>query len=328
MKYKNYILLLSLIMYSCQKTDNGSSTPVPIPPTDLTGSLISPSQINLSWIDRSTNESGFKIERKTNTSQFSVIGTVGTDVTKFTDNGLSNNTSYTYRVYSYNSGGNSPTYSNEISINTVDLKSGLVAYFPFSGNVSDSSGNNVSSNLRGSVSLTNDRFGKNSSAYLFSCIGFNAESRIMGNLKTPLGNNFSISFWAKRNTSQPTGSGFNETEWMFLSGEGNDKLTAIGIPAGTNFLLYGTYPNHTNSNYGIDNTWTHYVQTFSNGEFRIYVNGKFISSVQRNVNIDKTVFIIGNNADLSGQGFNGAIDDVRIYNNSIPLNVIEYLSKN
>ena len=225
------------------------------------------------------------------------------------------------------------------------MKSGLIAYFPFSGNVSDSSGNNVVSDLQGSVTLTNDRFGKNSSAYLFSAIGFNGRSRIMGNLKTPLGNNFSISFWAKRNSIQPTGSSVDDKEWMFFSGvrdltntnntlyqpmpkEYENKTVVFGIPNGSSVLVYGSIPNPTNSNYAIDNSWRHYAQTYINGEFRIYINGKLISSTQKSINILDTFFIIGNIGDYSREGFNGAIDDVRIYNNSIPLNVIEYLSKN
>jgi hypothetical protein len=46
---------------------NSTTTIVPIAPTNLNGQLISATQINLTWIDNSTNETGFKIERKTGT---------------------------------------------------------------------------------------------------------------------------------------------------------------------------------------------------------------------------------------------------------------------
>ena len=67
----------------------------------------------------STNETGFKIQRKTGAQTFADIGTTGKDVTSYSDNGLTAGATYTYRVYSYNGTGASPTYSNEVSISTA-----------------------------------------------------------------------------------------------------------------------------------------------------------------------------------------------------------------
>lgn len=89
---------------------------MPVAPSNLTGVVASTTQINLTWTDNSTNETGFKIERKTGTGTYAVVGTTATDVTTFSDTGLTPATTYTYRVYSYNAGGNSPTYSNELII--------------------------------------------------------------------------------------------------------------------------------------------------------------------------------------------------------------------
>jgi uncharacterized protein (TIGR02145 family) len=75
--------------------------------------------VDLSWTDKSTNESGFKIQRKTGTQTFADIGTTGKDVTIYSDKALTAGTTYTYRVYSYNNTGASPTYSNEVSIATI-----------------------------------------------------------------------------------------------------------------------------------------------------------------------------------------------------------------
>ncbi len=76
----------------------------------------SSSQIDLAWTDNSTNEDGFRIERKT-TGSFTEIATVGPNTTSFNDTGLSASTSYTYRVRAYNTAGNSG-YSNEASATT------------------------------------------------------------------------------------------------------------------------------------------------------------------------------------------------------------------
>jgi hypothetical protein len=73
----------------------------------------------LSWTDNSTNETGFKIERKTGAGNYTLIATVNTDIISYSDLGLTPNTTYTYRVYSYNATGNSPTYSNEVTLTTT-----------------------------------------------------------------------------------------------------------------------------------------------------------------------------------------------------------------
>jgi hypothetical protein len=117
------LILGITLVYSCSTSSDGNgnntTTVVPVAPSNLTGTVASTTQINLSWTDNSTNETGFKIERKTGTGTFAIVGTIGTDVRTFNDNGLTSSTTYSYRVYSYNSGGNSPTYSNELTITTT-----------------------------------------------------------------------------------------------------------------------------------------------------------------------------------------------------------------
>ena len=112
-----------LVLYGCSTSNdsngNSTTTVVPAPPTSLTGTVISTTQINLSWTDNSTNETGFKIERKTGTGTYAVVGAVNADILTYTDLGLTPNITYTYRIYSYNAAGNSPTYSNEVTLTTT-----------------------------------------------------------------------------------------------------------------------------------------------------------------------------------------------------------------
>ncbi len=143
---KLYIFVLTVIVGSCSTStdDNGNSntTVVPFPPTGLTGTVASTSQINLSWTDNSTNETGFKIERKTVTGNYAVVGTVNQDILSFSDTGLTPSTAYTYRVYAYNAVGNSLTYSNEVSLTTAQNPSGINIAGP---NVTDIDGNTYQS---------------------------------------------------------------------------------------------------------------------------------------------------------------------------------------
>jgi hypothetical protein len=117
------LILGIALVYSCStSTDgNGNTTAVPLPPTSLTGTVVSQTQINLSWTDNSTNETGFKIERRRGSANYAVVGTVNQDILSFSDTGLTPSTTYTYRVYAYNAVGNSLTYTNEVTLTTALL---------------------------------------------------------------------------------------------------------------------------------------------------------------------------------------------------------------
>ncbi|WP_353085076.1 FISUMP domain-containing protein [Flavobacterium sp.] len=108
------------LAYSCSTNSDGNgnstTTVVPVAPSNLTGIIANSTQINLTWTDNSTNETGFKIERKTGTGTYTIVGTTASDVTTFSDTGLNPISTYTYRIYSFNAGGNSPTYSNELTL--------------------------------------------------------------------------------------------------------------------------------------------------------------------------------------------------------------------
>jgi uncharacterized protein (TIGR02145 family) len=113
----------TVLIYSCStssdENNNSNTNVIPLAPTDLSGSVVSPSQINLSWTDNSSNETGFKIERRTETSTYTIVGTVNQDLQTFSDSGLNQNTTYTYRVCAYNAVGNSQTYTNEVTLTTT-----------------------------------------------------------------------------------------------------------------------------------------------------------------------------------------------------------------
>ena len=96
----------------------GPSLPAsPAAPSGLSATAITSSAIDLTWSDQSSNETGFKIERKTGVGAFAQIATVGPNTTTYADSGLTAGTAYSYQVRAYNTGGNS-TYSNTASATT------------------------------------------------------------------------------------------------------------------------------------------------------------------------------------------------------------------
>lgn len=85
---------------------------VPTAPDLLLASVVS-GGIQLSWADRSSNEQGFKIERRPATAAgWVALATLGANVTSYLDSQTEYSTAYVYRVRAYNSVGPS-TYSAE-----------------------------------------------------------------------------------------------------------------------------------------------------------------------------------------------------------------------
>ena len=83
-------------------------------PTSATATAMSSSRIDLTWIDNSVSETGYKIERKkTANGTYSQIAHLGANVQSYSDtNGLEANTRYYYRIRA-TSGTTNSDYSNE-----------------------------------------------------------------------------------------------------------------------------------------------------------------------------------------------------------------------
>jgi len=346
MKHLVLLFTVVLVIFGCSSNNNGTLTVVPLAPTNLTGSTISTTQINLSWTDNATNEDGYKIERKTGTGSYAVVGSTATNLTTFSDLGLTPNTSYTYRVYAYNSAGNSVQYSNELTIVTQDsipswLTNGLVAYYPFNGNANDESGNGNNGTVNGAT-LTSDRFGNMNKAYIFN--GSNNLIRVPHQASLNLDGDFSASIWYKI-VSLPS----SDNNHIFISKrDDNGTCCSSNVPWG----FYITYqptqaPLHyknpgcafaKNGNYDFSeststvslNDWQNIIYTYSNDTLKIYLNNglissKFFSSSNRGLNTSD--MLIGSvNREVGAEWMNGILDDIRIYNRALSASEVAYLA--
>jgi hypothetical protein len=95
--------------------------PAPAPPTHLTAQAVSPTQVDLTWTDNSNNETAFAVWRQSpggpGSSDWTRIAVVAPNVTRYSDTGLTPNTTYIYRVRATNDSGAS-SWTDEVSVHT------------------------------------------------------------------------------------------------------------------------------------------------------------------------------------------------------------------
>lgn len=94
--------------------DDDTGETAPDAPSDLIAEVFGSERIDISWQDNSENELGFTIQRANagDDRTWAAIGSVGRDITTYSDESVACENSYQYRVSAYNDSGDSP-FSNE-----------------------------------------------------------------------------------------------------------------------------------------------------------------------------------------------------------------------
>jgi hypothetical protein len=95
----------------------------PAPPEELTAAADG-NGVKLEWKDVSTNETGFRVERR-ETGAWAQVGLPAANARTFTDNSVDPNTAYSYRVRAVNAGGESAP-SNTVAVRTPLRKGGTL----------------------------------------------------------------------------------------------------------------------------------------------------------------------------------------------------------
>ena len=259
--------------------------------------------------------------------------------------GLSANTKYYVRAYATVATGTS--YGNEVSFTTndIDLKQGLVAYFPFTGNAEDSSGNGNHGTVNGAI-LTTDRFGNPNSAFSFD--GINDFIEVQDDSTLDFTNKYSISVWVNipdysKSLGLPNGNIGADVSRAILNKPRTTGWAdgyALKIEVNYDSLVYSLASNmnccdniSVNSNSKPQlNTWTNYITTYDGNSFKFYVNGKLVNSkiVQFTHPNSSTSLFLGKSfhtVDFNWyEWYKGKIDDVKLYNRALTESEITYLA--
>jgi len=224
---------------------------------------------------------------------------------------------------------------------SVNLDEGLVAYYPFSGNAIDSTGNGNNGVASDSTLLTKDRFGVEGRAYFFN--GRNSRIAINTiNLSKSFGPlsdtaEFSISVWikAKNITSKmyhticrQEGPEVSRPDWIFAF---QDSGTTLSF--GTKQDYYSELDVPINPSKFADSAWHHLAATISCCYGRsIYVDGVKIGTDDYvrtgTIKYKEKLGAIGSTSALKQitEFFNGSIDELRFYNRALSTEEVRLLA--
>jgi hypothetical protein len=206
------------------------------------------------------------------------------------------------------------------------ITNGLVAYYPFNGNANDASGNSNNATTV-QATLTTDRYGNPNQAYSFngtnSYIGFST-------LPTTQVDNWTVTAWVKPASLNQLGIAVSLGYDDGVTGNGY----SLGISAGSNgdetgnqlFGVFGgVYYGWINSGFTFTSTnqWYQVVMLRNSGVTTFYVNGVLTPNSTTISPQAPTTFKIGSENGI--RFFNGAIDDVRIYNRALSSNEVAQL---
>lgn len=205
---------------------------------------------------------------------------------------------------------------------------GLVAWWPFTGNANDSSGYGLNGVVSGAT-LTTDRFGIANKAYSFN--GSTSKITAANSTRLNLVNNRTVSVWVKSTDSSSDAgiignlsNGHNGYQILLKS---TGKIAAMednwSVGANNPPTNGWDYANSTNSNYLNDNIWHHVISVRKNDTTSLYIDGVLQNNILTTLvpNFNTSSIIIGA-TNGTGQFFKGVIDEIGIWNRALtPLEI-------
>ncbi len=205
---------------------------------------------------------------------------------------------------------------------------GLVAYYPFSGNANDSSGNSHHGTPT-NVTSSSDRFDNPNSSYFFmgSASYVRVDHDTVFNLNGS--NALTISCWVKASMPVPSGGGIwckatpsGPSNYCIVSNTANGDIFQLQI---NHYSINGSYSTPFYA--GSTGVWHHIVVIYDSLVYKIYRDNLFV--VQGAFNtipvVNTSPLYFGDDSDGNHEYFKGNLDDIRIYNRAISESEIQEL---
>ena len=292
---------------------NDTNTPpgtIPALPTVLKATPLSHNQINLTWLDNSSNEAGFEIYRATSfNGAYTQIITVPANTQSYIDSGINSATKYFYKVRAIGTAGESDYVFSYVEANWL-----------FNNNYIDSSGNGRT--------LT-----QNASPVFSAATKIEGTHSIQFNGATQYLNIPSTVTWLRESYFERTvacwiNSQSNTNNRMIFDIGGGDNGLALRL--NTNTLIAGVASSNTRISISApytSNTWNFVTVVYNRNSIRLYVNGVQVaannslsfSSLAASVSAARIAYFNGSNAfSLGTTGlFQGWIDNFTIINSAL-----------
>jgi hypothetical protein len=203
----------------------------------------------------------------------------------------------------------------------ADLSTGLFAYYPFSGNANDLSGNLLHGTAQ-NLSMTTDRKGKRNAAYYFDNKTFDSRITLPVDPRFSITGDFTISFWVMPMEYADvsvnlyryigilslieqygfSGGRTSESPLIFTMGFGTRYWNGQGVGALGNLTL---------------NQWKHCTVTYekTTGTIRHYFNGVL---AKQEIGQDLRLSVSPFNVIVGGYfNFTGKLDELRYYSRAL-----------
>jgi hypothetical protein len=190
------------------------------------------------------------------------------------------------------------------------LTNGLVAYYPFSGNANDASGNG-NDGTPGNITFATDRFGATNRAVSLSGNSDSVITINTANLKLNLP--FTVSAWVQFSSS---------VSGRIVSTAGYELAINSYMGAGMNVTDVGNAGSSVESGQQLPlGVWQQVVGVWdTNGLMSLFINGLVSGTNSTTLHPDYSrgfIPTIGRNSGSSFDAFPGLVDDVRIYNRAL-----------
>lgn len=221
----------------------------------------------------------------------------------------------------------SPPSSTTTTPPTVDITTGLLAFYSFDGNANDVSGNNRNGTAIGGLAYTTNRTGTANKAAIFDGVDDGVD--------TPYTQSdlleFTVSVWVKtdlgivpgvnpsaiiqnRNTSTGRSIG--------LSYDRSDGAWEIGLDADFTKIVRRTVYTNPNAWRHIVGVWTGTGSAINNGQFKLYINGVLQTTSSISLGSGGIPFSASGTMKIGyhqpwNTYFRGSLDDLRIYNRAL-----------